>query len=126
MTGLKSKSSRRNGLIGLLSLSCALQAKAQDSTAGAGSPTGTLVYNNPSGYSTKIYDVSAATATIKYSYTNEELGLLWDQVGKIEVGNITTTVQPTPEPTSYPRPGIFHGLVRESTCEVLLAKQEKN
>lgn len=62
----------------------------------------------PSGYSIKVYNVSAATTTIKYHYSNEELALLWDQVGPISVGPITTTVSPTPEPSSYPRPGRYH------------------
>jgi hypothetical protein len=36
------------------------------------------------------------------------LALLWDQIGPISTGPITTTVSPTPEPTAYPRPGGFH------------------
>ncbi|TVY67390.1 Beta-glucosidase 1A [Lachnellula suecica] len=89
-------------MVSLLSLLLLLPAAlAQNGT----SPT------SASGYSTKVYDVSAASATISYSYTNEELAMLWNQVGKIEVGPITTTVSPTPEPTSYPRPGSFHPLV---------------
>lgn len=62
-------------------------------------------------YSTKVYNVSAATTTLTYQYTNEELAMLWNQVGSIAIGPITTTVEPTPEPSSYPRPGIFHPLV---------------
>ncbi|CAD6443387.1 561612e4-fcc2-40aa-8b81-cbb32c5273bb [Sclerotinia trifoliorum] len=62
-------------------------------------------------YSTKVYDVSAATTTLSYQYTNEELAMLWNQVGSIAVGPITATVEPTPEPSSYARPGIFHPLV---------------
>ncbi|KAI9647404.1 hypothetical protein NHQ30_003789 [Ciborinia camelliae] len=62
-------------------------------------------------YSTKVYNVSAATTTITYQYTNEELAMLWNQVGHIAVGPITTTVEPMPEPSSYPRPGIFHPLI---------------
>lgn len=62
----------------------------------------------PTGYSTKVYNVSAATTTLSYNYSNEELALLWDQVGPISVGPITTTVSPTPEPSSYPRPGLIH------------------
>lgn len=79
----------------------------QNSTAPSAAPT----FAQPSGYETKVYNVSAATATIKYSYTNEELAMLWNQVGKIEKGPITTTVIPTPEPSAYPRPGAFHPLV---------------
>ena len=55
-----------------------------------------------------LYNVSAATTTLTYNYTNEELAMLWDQIGPISTGPITTTVSPTPEPSSYPRPGVFH------------------
>ncbi|KAE8446525.1 hypothetical protein EG329_011857 [Mollisiaceae sp. DMI_Dod_QoI] len=58
--------------------------------------------------STKVYNVSAATTTLTYDYSNEELAMLWNQVGSIAVGPITTTVSPTPEPTAYPRPGAMH------------------
>ena len=61
-----------------------------------------------SGYSTKVYNVSAAMTTLSYSYSNEELAMLWNQVGKIAIGPITTTVSPTPEPSAYPRPGPLH------------------
>ena len=79
----------------------------------APSPT-SATFNSPSGYATKIYNVSAATTTINYDYSNEELALLWDQIGPIKVGPITTTVQPTAEPTAYPRPGSFHPQVCKS------------
>lgn len=71
------------------------------------SPTATATNT----WSTKVYNVSAATTTLTYEYTNEELAMLWNQVGSIAVGPITTTVEPTPEPSSYPRPGSFHPLV---------------
>lgn len=71
------------------------------------SPT-SLSFKLPSGYSTKVYNVSAATTTLSYSYSDEELALLWDQIGPIAVGPITTTVSPTPEPTAYARPGKYH------------------
>jgi hypothetical protein len=58
--------------------------------------------------STKVYNISAATTTLTYSYSNEELAMLWNQVGSIAIGPITATVSPTPEPTSYPRPGSMH------------------
>lgn len=61
--------------------------------------------------STKVYNVSAATTTLTYEYSNEELAMLWNQVGSIAVGPITTTVSPTPEPTAYPRPGSMHAQV---------------
>jgi hypothetical protein len=68
-----------------------------------------------SSWSTKVYNVSAATTTLTYQYTNEELAMLWNQVGSIAVGPITTTVEPTPEPTAYPRPGPYHPLVCQSS-----------
>lgn len=73
-------------------------------------------------YSTKVYNVSAATTTLTYQYTNEELAMLWNQVGSIAVGPITTTVEPTPEPSSYPRPGIFHPLV----CQCLTIQPRRS
>lgn len=79
---------------------------------GADVPTPTtpdaLKFRDYPGQSTKVYNVSAAKTTLSYKYTNEELAMLWNQVGKIEVGPITTTVSPTPEPTAYARPGMFH------------------
>lgn len=69
--------------------------------------------------STAVYNVSAATATISYNYTNEELAMLWNQVGSIAVGPITTTVTPTPEPSSYPRPGVFHAQVHHVDFYIL-------
>jgi WD repeat-containing protein 26 len=36
------------------------------------------------------------------------LNALWNQVGPIGTGPISITVSPTPEPSSYPHPGIFH------------------
>lgn len=92
-------------------LLCISEAVAQNGwNTSAASPT----FVAPSGYSTKVYNVSAATTTLSYNYTDEELAMLWNQVGKVEVGPITTTVSPTPEPSSYPRPGVMHPMVRSS------------
>ena len=101
----------------ILYLSFCLQLVSA-SNSSAPSPT-SLSFSSPPGYSSKVYNVSAATTTLTYSYSDEELALLWDQVGPIQVGPITTTVKPTPEPTAYPRPGVFHPqvcvLLREAT-----------
>jgi beta-glucosidase len=67
-----------------------------------------VTFPPPSGYATKVYNVSAATTALQYNYSNEELAMLWNQVGKIAIGPITTTVSPTPEPSAYPRPGSLH------------------
>ncbi len=90
---------------------CALSLRAV-LAANVTSPTPTsLSYAAPSGYSSKVYNASAATTTLSYSYSDEELAMLWNQVGKIQIGPITTTVQPTPEPSAYPRPGSMHPMV---------------
>jgi hypothetical protein len=81
-------------------------------TLAAWNSSGTPTFSQPEGYQTKVYNVSAATTTLSYAYTDEELAMLWNQVGDIEVGPITTTVEPTPEPSAYPSPGVFHPLVR--------------
>ncbi|KAH6665616.1 glycoside hydrolase superfamily [Halenospora varia] len=94
--------SSKGSILGMLLLLPAALA-VQNNTSGP-SPT----FAQPQGYSTKVYNVSAATSTLSYDYTNEELAMLWNQVGKIAVGPVTTTVSPTPEPSAYPRPGAFH------------------
>lgn len=81
-------------------------AALAQSSSYAMSPSPTFPPN--ANYSTTAYNVSAATTTLSYNYTNEELAMLWNQVGSIAMGPITTTVTPTPEPSSYPRPGPFH------------------
>lgn len=85
-------------------------ALAAWNNSSAPSPT-SIDFPTYSEYSTKVYNVSAATTTITYHYSDEELALLWDQIGPISTGPITTTVSPTPEPTAYPRPGSYHPLV---------------
>ena len=80
-------------------------------TLAAWNTSGTPIFSQPAGYETKVYNNSAATTTLAYAYTDEELAMLWNQVGSIEVGPITTTVSPTPEPSTYPSPGTFHPLV---------------
>ncbi|KAF8849549.1 putative beta-glucosidase 34 [Acephala macrosclerotiorum] len=78
------------------------RASAQNATT---TSAGSLTFPPLTNVSTKVYNVSAATTTLTYDYSNEELAMLWNQVGSIAVGPITTTVSPTPEPTAYPRPG---------------------
>jgi hypothetical protein len=83
-------------------------AALSNGTASTPTPT----YPFPSGYSAQVYNISAATTTLTYNYSNEELAMLWNQVGSTAVGPITSTVSPTPEPSGYPQPGEFHPLVR--------------
>jgi hypothetical protein len=71
------------------------------------SPT-SLSFNTPTGYSTQVYDASAAATTASSAYSNQELGRLWDRIGPIAVGVITNTVSIASEPKASERPGRFH------------------
>jgi beta-glucosidase len=96
-------------IMGVRSILSALNALLCVHWVAAGnSVTSSPSYPSPSGYSTQVYNVSAATTILTYNYTNEELAMLWNQIGQVAIGPITTTVSPTPEPSAYPRPGSFH------------------
>jgi len=70
-------------------------------------------------YSTTTFNYSAASTYLPLTdFSNEQLALLWNQVGPIETAAITTTVSPTPEPSSYPKPGWVHPLVPAYIPEV--------
>lgn len=97
-------------------LLCVSNAVAQN---GWNSSAPSLTFPPMSGYSTKVFNISAATTTLTYDYSDEELAMLWNQVGKIEVGPVTTTVYPTPEPSAYPRPGVMHPMVCQSSPDLI-------
>jgi hypothetical protein len=100
-------------IMGVRSILSALNALLYVHLVAAGnSVTSSPSYPSPSGYSTQVYNVSAATTILTYNYTNEELAMLWNQIGQIAIGPIKTTVSPTPEPLAYPRPGSFHPQVK--------------
>lgn len=76
--------------------------------------TRTLSFVLPSGYRTATFNASAEpTAYNRTDFSPNALASLWDQVGPVSVGPITTTVLPTPEPTAYPQPNgqYYHGLI---------------
>lgn len=80
-----------------------------------------FTYGTPSGYSTASFNVSAQpTAFTRTDYSENALQDLWNQVGPIATGPVTTTVSPTPEPTAYPRPDAnrFHPLVASNYPEL--------
>lgn len=80
-------------------------------------PTFTL----PAGYSTKSFNASAQpTAYNRTDFSNDALNELWNLVGPIATGPVTSTVEPTPEPSSYAQPDadFFHGLVGSSHPEL--------
>ncbi|KAL1632565.1 hypothetical protein SLS56_003464 [Neofusicoccum ribis] len=73
-----------------------------------------LTFGTPSGnYSTKTYQVPAIETEYRPNtdYSDKALSFLWDQIGPISTGPVTTTVTPTPEPSTYPQPGRLHPLV---------------
>ncbi|KKY22264.1 putative glycoside hydrolase family 1 protein [Diplodia seriata] len=73
-----------------------------------------LTFNNPAGnYSTKTYALPAVETEHRPNtdYSDQALAFLWDQVGPISTGPVTTTVEPTPEPSVHPGPGPIHPLV---------------
>ncbi|KAI5780829.1 glycoside hydrolase superfamily [Geopyxis carbonaria] len=76
---------------------------------------------------TVSFNASAGTTYLpNKDYSNERLGLLWNQVGPISTHSVVTaTVEPTPEP-SYARPGKFHGLVPSSYDELAEQKLPPN
>nr|OQO23441.1 hypothetical protein B0A51_07745 [Rachicladosporium sp. CCFEE 5018] len=68
-----------------------------------------ITFVNPTGvsttYSTKSFDPSLASTQLPNDdFSNERLAFLWNQVGPIATGPVTTTVSPTPEPTAYGNP----------------------
>lgn len=97
-------------------LSIATTARSQytnGTTAASVPPPSGISYPNPTGvstsYATKSYNASAAsTYLVQTDFSDERLALLWDQVGPIATGPVTTTVSPTPEPSKFASPGVFH------------------
>lgn len=69
----------------------------------------------PSGYSTASFNASAqpTTPVTRTDFSDEALNELWNLVGPVATGPVTSTVEPTPEPTAYPQPDAerFHGYI---------------
>jgi hypothetical protein len=100
-------------LLGLL-IAVAPLAHAQSSNNTA--PSFTL----PAGYTTSTFNNSAQpTAYTRTDFSPNALASLWDLVGPIATGPLTSTATPTPEPTAYPQPNgeVFHPLVGSSYPE---------
>lgn len=88
----------------------------------------TLSFTLPSGYSTASLNASAQpTAFTRTDFSENALNELWNQVGPVSTGPVTTTVSPTPEPTAYPRPdgNAFHALVGSNYPELNNVKLPK-
>ncbi|GAB7351092.1 hypothetical protein MBLNU459_g1559t3 [Dothideomycetes sp. NU459] len=79
-------------------------------------PPGNISYPNPTGvsttYATKSYNYSlASTYLAQTDFSDERLAFLWDQVGPVSTGQLTTTVSPTPEASKFNSPGALHPYV---------------
>ncbi|KAF2795557.1 glycoside hydrolase family 1 protein [Melanomma pulvis-pyrius CBS 109.77] len=74
-----------------------------------------LSFPAPSGYSTSTFNASAepTAAVVQTDFSNSALNVLWNLIGPVATGPITTTAQPTPEPSLYVQPVVkqFHPLV---------------
>jgi len=73
----------------------------------------TPTFSLPSNYTTQSYNASGAAVTFhpNADFSDQALARLWQQVGPIATGQLSTTVSPTPEPSSYARPGALHPLI---------------
>lgn len=88
-------------------ISLAALAQAQSSNLSFVDPTKTS-----GSYSTTSYNATLASAQIAQTdFSNERLAFLWDQVGPVATGILSTTVSPTPEPSRFPQPGYMHPYV---------------
>lgn len=89
-----------------------------------------LSFPNPSGYSSSTFNVTAQPTDItpRTDFSQDALLALWDLVGPVATGPITTTVQPTPEPTAYNQPqgDQFHPFVPSYIPELANAKLPAN
>lgn len=104
-------------IISVLPLLCSLPFLASAQPANGSSPTFTL----PSGYRTASFNASAQpTAFNRTDFSENALNELWNLVGPVATGPVTTTVEPTPEPTAYAQPDAnrFHGLVGSNYPEL--------
>jgi len=100
--------------LGLLATVAPL-AQAQYSNSSA--PSFTL----PFGYTTSTFNNSAQpTAYNRSDFSPNALASLWDLVGPVATGPLTSTASPTPEPTAYPQPDgeYYHALVGSGYPEV--------
>jgi hypothetical protein len=84
------------------------------------SSTPTLSFAFPPGYSTRTFNASAQpTPFNRTDFSPNALAALWDQVGPVATGPVTTTVSPTPEPSAYAQPDgqYYHPLLGSSYPE---------
>ncbi|KAF2646639.1 WD repeat-containing protein 26 [Massarina eburnea CBS 473.64] len=104
-------------LLPLLPFLVALSSPASAQFANSSS----LSFPTPAGYSTASYNASAQpTPFTRTDYSPNALASLWNLVGPVSTGPVTTTVSPTPEPSAYAHPdgNRFHALVGSNHPEL--------
>lgn len=94
-------------------------------------PPANISYPDPTGvstsYATRSYNYSlASTYLAQTDFSDERLAFLWDQVGPISTGQLTTTASPTPEPSKFASPGGFHPFIPSYEPGLVNAKLPKN
>lgn len=100
--------------VGFKHISKAIPLILGSAVAQSGSSADGVSFPDPTGvsteYSSTTYNASAASTTLANDdFSDERLAFLWNQVGPISTGPVTTTVEPTPEPSVYPNPAAgFH------------------
>lgn len=103
--------------LSLLLISCLTSVRAQSLTFGPVSGD----------HSKTTFNVASATTHLPNSdFSNEMLNLLWAQVVPISTGHVSTTVSPTPEPSAYPMPGVFHPQIPTYDTNLTNAKLPNN
>jgi hypothetical protein len=88
-------------------------------------------FPNPTGVSTSFATKSfnytlASTYSAQSDFSNERLAALWQQVGPVVTGSVTTTVSPTAEPSAFARPGVMHPYLPSHEANLSSAKLPEN
>lgn len=81
-----------------------------------------LSFPTPSGYTTASFNASAQPTSpiTRTDFSDAALNELWNLIGPVSTGPVTTTVSPTPEPSAYAQPDSehFHPLVSSNYPEL--------
>ncbi|MCJ1313189.1 hypothetical protein MMC25_006866 [Agyrium rufum] len=103
------------------------QAVNPEPTATVKAPAGISFGPAPGKYSTASFNAGTYTTFLPNTdFSNEQLNFLWNQIGPVATGPYTSTVKPTPEPSSYPSPGGLHPLVPSYDTSLANAKLPDN
>ena len=126
---MKSISSKRSLFAALACVPSVVAAQYGNATASANAST--ISFHDPTGvsttFATKSFNYSlASTYSVQTDFSNERLAALWQQVGPIAAGPVTTTVSPTPESSPLARPGVMHPYIPSYEANLSNAKLPEN